>query len=116
MGYLQHKGYEGSVEYSEEDQCLYGKVLGLKNSLILYEGNSLDELKEDFKDGVECYLDRCNSKGSEPEKPHKYNGLFDDIHIPVEIHSRIAMYAKKHGTSIDDFVCDSIERRLEVVN
>ena len=113
MGYLLHKGYKGSVEYSVEDQCLYGKILGLKNSLILYEGNSLDELKEDFVDGVECYLERCEGKGIKPERP--YNGELY-IHIPAETHSRIAMYAEKNGTSIDAFVCDSIERRLEVVN
>ena len=58
MGYLHHKGYNGSVEYSDTDKCLYGKILGLRNSLILYEGNSLDELKADFMTGVESYIDR----------------------------------------------------------
>ena len=81
MGHLHYKGYNGSVEYSEEDKCLHGKILGLKNSLILYEGNSLDELKEDFEAGVESYLDRCKRNGCEPEKP--YNGvlniLYDNI-------------------------------------
>ena len=60
MGYLYHKDYSGSVEYSEDDNCLYGKILGLKNSLILYGGNSLDELKGYFEIGVEICLDRCN--------------------------------------------------------
>ena len=26
MGYMKYKGYTGSVEYSEEDNCLYGKA------------------------------------------------------------------------------------------
>ncbi|MCS2309052.1 hypothetical protein NXX31_01775 [Bacteroides thetaiotaomicron] len=30
MGQLKYKGYAGSVEYNEEDNCLFGKVLGLK--------------------------------------------------------------------------------------
>jgi len=110
MEYLHHKGYHGSVEYSAEDQCLYGKILGLKNSLILYEGNSLDELKEDFKTGVENYLDRCQKKGIEPEKP--YNEMLS-IYIPSEIHIKMAMYAENHGTSIDAFVRDLIEKQLE---
>lgn len=29
MGNLKYKGYTGSVEYSEEDNCLFGKVLGM---------------------------------------------------------------------------------------
>ena len=110
MGYLHYKGYTGSVEYSEEDKCLHGKVLGLKNSLILYEGNSLDELKEDFETGVESYLYRCKGKGSVPEK--NYNGELN-IHIPSDIHLKIATYTENHGISIDAFVCDLIERRLE---
>ena len=113
MGYLYHKGYKGSVEYSEDDQCLYGKILGLNDSLILYEGNSLDELKEDFKNAIESYLDHFDGTEIEPEKP--YNGRLN-IHIPSETHSRMALYAENHNTSIDAFVCDSIERRLEVVN
>ena len=31
MKYLEHKGYTGSIEYSEEDGLLYGKVLGIKS-------------------------------------------------------------------------------------
>ena len=110
MGYLHHKGYNGSVEYSEEDKCLYGKILGLRNSLILYEGNSLDELKEDFEAGVENYLARCQQKGIEPENP--YTGQLN-IRIPFDIHVKIAMYAENRGTSIDVFVGDLIEKHFE---
>ena len=110
MGYLHHKGYNGSVEYSEDDQCLYGKILGLRNSLILYEGNSLDELTEDFKVGVDNYLDRCQQKGVEPENP--YNGLLN-IRISSDVHVKIAMYAQNRGTSIDAFVSDLIEKHFE---
>jgi len=113
MGYLHHKGYYGSVEYSEDDKCLFGKVLGLKNSLILYEGNSIDELRADFEAGVENYLDHCKREKWEQENP--YNGELN-IHIPSDIHSRIAIYAENHGTSINAFIRDSIERRLEYVH
>ena len=98
MGYLHHKGYNGSVEYSEKDKCLYGKILGLKNSLILYEGNSLDKLKADFETSVDGYLDRCIRKGIEPENP--YSGVLN-IHISSDTHVKFAMYAENQGTSID---------------
>jgi len=111
MDYLHYKGYNGSVEYSEADNCLYGKVLGLENSLILYEGYSLDELKEDFEDGIESYLDGCKEDEIPPEQP--YNDVLN-VYIPSEIHSKVATYAENHGTSINAFICDSIERRLEM--
>ena len=112
MGYLHHKGYNGSVEYSENDKCLYGKILGLRNNLILYEGNSLDDLKTDFEAGVESYIDRCIRKGVEPEKP--YSGVLS-INISSDTHVKFAMYAENHGTSINSLICDLIERRLEAV-
>ena len=55
--YLEYKGFYGTVEYSSDDDVLYGKVIGLDHSLISYEGRSLIELKKDFHDAVDDYLD-----------------------------------------------------------
>ena len=70
MDYLEYKGYKGSVEYSKEDNCLFGKVQGLSKELITYEGQTLDELRKDFEDGVESYLGYCKEEGLEPAKPY----------------------------------------------
>ena len=109
MGYLHHKGYHRSVEYSEKDKCLYGKILGLRNSLILYEGNSLDDLKADFETGVDNYLNRCIQKGIEPEKP--FTGMLN-ISISSDAHVKIANYAELNGKSIDTLIGDLIERQF----
>ena len=45
MDHLEYEGYKGSIEYSEADNCLFGKVLGISKDLILYEGNTIDELQ-----------------------------------------------------------------------
>ena len=111
MDYLHYKGYRGSVEYSMADNCLFGKVLDLKNSLILYEGCSLNELREDFESALENYIESCHEDGIQPEMPH----TTFNVRIPSEVHSRIAIYAQNSGTSIDAFVRDSIEKRLETV-
>lgn len=63
-GYLKYKDYLGSVEYSEKDDCLYGRVIGIRG-LISYEGTSLDELKKDFYRAVEDYLALCKQKKKE---------------------------------------------------
>ena len=36
MGFLKYKGYSGSVEFSPEDNCLFGKVQGLHKATIIY--------------------------------------------------------------------------------
>lgn len=42
MNYWEYKGYNGSVEYSKEDDHLYGKVSGMGNkALILYKGSTI---------------------------------------------------------------------------
>jgi predicted HicB family RNase H-like nuclease len=111
MEKLEYKGYSGSIEYSKTDNCLYGKVIGLeKGTGITYEGNTASELYEDFKGAIDDYLDYCKEKGIKPKK--SYSGTLN-IRIPSEIHCRMAIYAEKQGTSINSFIRDSIERRLE---
>ena len=70
MDFLEYKGYKGSVEYSKEDNCLFGKVQGMSKALILYEGNTFEELRKDFEDGVDSYLEACKADGIEPAKPY----------------------------------------------
>ena len=114
MERLEYKGYIGSIEYSREDNCLFGKVSGLnRETCITYEGVTAEELYNDFRAGVEHYLEHCKRKGIIPQK--SYNGVLN-ILISPEVHSRMAIYAQNSGTSIDAFISDSIEKRLETVH
>ena len=63
MGYLKYKGYTGSVEYSEDDKCLFGKVQGMAKDSITYEGFTVEELTADFEGAVDDYLALCEEKG-----------------------------------------------------
>ena len=49
---LSYKNYNGTVEYSREDGCLFGKVIGIK-SLLSYEGNSVQEQEADFPSEID---------------------------------------------------------------
>ena len=64
---MEYKGYFGTVEYSETDNILFGKVIGI-DSLISYEGSSVSELRSDFEGAVDEYLEFCSEKGIEPDK------------------------------------------------
>ncbi|MDR1517937.1 MAG: type II toxin-antitoxin system HicB family antitoxin [Dysgonamonadaceae bacterium] len=113
MDKLHYKDYYGSIEFNEQDNCLYGKVLGMPKDLISYEGNTASELYDDFKGAVEDYLALCKSSG---KKPHKsYSGTLN-IRIPSDIHSQIATVAASKGTSINSFIIHSIERQLQEAN
>lgn len=113
MGHLNYKGYTGTVEYSEEDNILFGKVEGLNKVLISYEGTTVDELKADFEGAVDDYLNMCEERGKKPAKP--YSGTFN-VRLTPELHSQIAAYAKKAGESLNSFVRKAVEHELRNVS
>ncbi len=99
---ITYKGYTGSVEISEEDNCFHGKVLFI-NSLISYEGETLPEIKADFKDAVDDYIELCKEKGWEPEKPFK--GSFN-VRVPPSVHRNLAIRAAREGKSLNKLVAE----------
>ena len=109
---LKYKDFIATVKYSEEDEAFIGRIDGI-NSIVSFEGQSVEELKSAFHEAVESYLDFCSRKGIKLRK--SYNGVLN-IRIPPVIHSRIAIYAENHGTSINAFIRNSIEKTLESVH
>lgn len=107
---MEYKGYVGSVEFSEEDGLLYGKVQGIR-ALLSYEGNSVAELKEDFHEVVDAYLDDCKEEGIQPEIP--YDGKIE-IQITPELHKKIADAASSKQMSLDSYIEDIIEEVVHV--
>lgn len=113
MDYLEYKGYKGSVEYSKEDNCLFGKVQGLRRNLITYEGDSIDELRQDFQAGIDDYLAACEAEGIKPEK--RFNGKIY-IRMSSELHSRIAALATSTGRSINEFITQAVKNEIAKEN
>lgn len=105
MGYMKYKGYTGSVEYSPEDGCLFGKVQGLHGTLISYEGDSVESIRKDFEEAVDDYLISCKERGINPAKP--YSGKLN-LRMSSELHAAIAMAASAAGTTINDFINSSM--------
>ena len=103
---MEYKGYFGTVEYSETDNILYGKVIGI-GSLISYEGSSVDELRNDFESAVDDYLELCEEQGSAPDKTYK--GSFN-VRISPSLHRSLALYSAAHNQSLNASVESAIEK------
>lgn len=108
MKNLEYKGYTGSIEYSKEDELLYGKVLGIRG-LISFEGATGPELEEDFKVAIDEYLEMCEAQKIKAEKPFK--GSFN-VRIPSDLHKEAALIAMELNTSLNGFVSESIRGRV----
>lgn len=113
MGTLKYKGFSGTVEYSEEDNCLFGKAIGMNKNLISYEGKTIDELKADFEAGIDLYLDSCQELGVKPQKP--FSGSIN-IRIPSELHSQLAQKAQMTGRSINAIIKELLTSQKNLLN
>ena len=109
MGVLKYKNFIGSVEYSETDKILFGKVLGIRG-LISYEGQNVEELEQDFRAGVDEYLEICTEKGIKPQK--SFTGTFN-VRIPSDTHSMAVVKAQELGINLNTFVKYAIEEKLQ---
>ncbi len=63
---LDYKGFRGTVETSEEDGCMFGRVAGI-DDLVSYEGTTMTELRQSFEEAVEHYLETCGALGQPAE-------------------------------------------------
>ena len=107
---FEYKGYHGSIEYSVEDNILYGKVMGIRG-LISYEGETLAALKNDFIDAIDDYLLTCEQEGREPMKPYCGNL---DIKISPDLHKKLQMYSKSKNLKPDEIIEAAIKNYIAV--
>lgn len=101
---LTHKGYTGSVEPSIEDECLHGRVLFIED-MVTYEGKTIPELIQSFKDAVDRYLAYCERTGKEACKV--YSGTFN-VRIGPDLHKKAVHAAAKHGIKLNEFVVQAV--------
>lgn len=101
---MKYKGYIGHVEYDDEAKIFHGEVVGLRD-IITFQGKSVDELDQAFKDSVDDYLTWCKERGEKPEKT--FSGTFN-LRIPPELHAKLVFQAKMIGLSLNSYVTEKL--------
>jgi predicted HicB family RNase H-like nuclease len=104
---VTYKGYTAKIEFSEEDECLIGRVSGIRH-IITFHGDSVKKVKEAFKEAVDFYLDTCAKRNETPEKP--FTGRFV-VRVSPELHSKIATAAKREHKSINAWIAEVCKNR-----
>jgi len=105
---LQHRGYDGSVEYSAEDKMLHGRVVGIRD-MISFGGKSVRELEKNFRDAVDEYLEFCKKRGKTPNKPFK--GSLS-VRLRDGLHTKAAIFAEKNDVKINTVINDALDEYL----
>src|SRR5260221_4413230 len=62
-----YKGYRADIVYDDEAKLFHGEVVGLKD-VITFQGTTLSELEQAFKDSIDDYLVWCQERGEKSEK------------------------------------------------
>ena len=105
---MSYKGYYGSVEFSDEDDVFFGKIIGI-NDRINFDGDNVRSLRSSFEEAVDGYLDVCAQIGKEPEKAYK--GSFN-VRIGAELHRKAATTAFTQGISLNTLVENAIKQSV----
>ena len=105
---IEYKGYIGSIEYSAEDKCFFGKV-EMIDDLVTFEAITADELESNFHNAVDEYIQTCKLLNREPQKVYK--GVFN-IRIEPELHKKVYQEALKAGMSLNAYVQKVLKKEV----
>lgn len=107
---MKYKGYWAEIKYSDEDECFCGVVEGLKNTSISFEGETVKELKKDFKEAIDYYLEYCKEENKEPEKQCK--GSLN-VRLGTELHNKAKMKSIEKHISINELIKEAVTMYLK---
>ena len=105
---MEYKGYYGSVHYSDEDKCFFGKIEHIRD-LISYEGQDVVSLRKAFENGVDDYLETCKNKNKIPDRPFK--GSFN-VRTGPDLHRQAYIYAYERKINLNQVVISALEKYI----
>jgi predicted HicB family RNase H-like nuclease len=107
---MKYKGYYGHVVYDDEAKTFHGEVINTR-AVITFQGKTVSEIENAFKDSVDDYLDWCNERNKKPEKP--FSGKFV-LRISPELHREVNLHAKKENLSLNSYIEKTLRQNVGV--
>ena len=102
---LKYKGYTGYVEFDDEAGIFHGEVLDLRD-VITFQGKSVEEIEQAFRDSVNDYLEFCEERREEPDKP--FSGRLM-LRLPPHLHRKAYVSARREGKSLNQWIAEKLE-------
>lgn len=101
---LEYNGYTGQVEFDDEAGLFHGEVLDTRD-VITFQGTTVEELEQAFRDSIDDYLEFCAERGEEPDKP--FSGKLM-VRLNPALHRRLYLEAKRLGKSLNQYISDRL--------
>jgi predicted HicB family RNase H-like nuclease len=103
---MTYKGYSGSVTFDAGAEVFHGEVIGLRD-VVTFQGTSVEELKDAFRESVDDYLEFCQQRGEQPDKP--FSGRFL-LRVDPALHRRLAERSAQDGESLNNWIALELAR------
>ena len=103
---MKYKGYFGEVSFDNEAKIFHGEVVGLKD-VITFQGKTVDEIEQSFKDSIDDYLNWCEERGEQPEKTYSGN-----IHLRMtpDLHAHLSLEAMRQNMSLNTLINEKLRK------
>ena len=75
--------------------------------VITFQGKSVDELEQAFRDSIDDYMEFCERRNEEPDKP--FSGRLM-LRLPTEIHRKLYVRSKNEGKSLNEYISEKLSR------
>lgn len=105
---LEYKGYRAHVELDADVGIFHGEVLDTRD-VITFQGKSVEELQDAFRDSVDDYLEFCAQRGEKPDKP--FSGRLM-VRLSPNVHRQLYAQAKQEGKSLNQLINEKLERAV----
>jgi len=109
MNIMSLDEYQAKIEYDADLDVFRGEILGLRGGADFY-GRTPEELRTEFRQSLQVFLDVCREKGIEPRR--NYSGKFN-VRIPPELHERLAILAEAEGKSLNTLAQEALQRVVQ---
>jgi len=103
---LQYKGYTGHVEFDDEAGLFHGEVIDLRD-VVTFQGTSVEELEGAFRNSVDDYLEFCEERGEDPDRP--FSGRLM-LRLSPGLHREVYACARREGKSINQWIAEKLEQ------
>ncbi len=107
---MTHKVYTARIDFDERDNTFVGRVLGLR-TMISFHGETVKELRSEFKNAIEAFLKDCNEQGITPEKPASGKLM---LRVPPEVHGAALVAAQAAGKSLNQWATEVLHEASHV--
>lgn len=97
---MEYKGYTANISFDDDASLFVGRIAGIRDC-ILFQGSNAEELRHDFHEAVDEYLETCAEIGKAPQKP--FSGAMM-LRVAPEAHAAASYAADNAGQSLNKWM------------